>query len=96
MKKGGVVGDHLVLVKKIAKDPSLNNLTNDDLSEKSEDEIILKYFVLADKSSLLGDIQKKIDDHRKLFHSVFSVAAKQISQYYKKLLGKSSTHGKWQ
>eukprot|EP00985_Skeletonema_marinoi_P034066 scaffold42939_cov168-Skeletonema_marinoi.AAC.1 len=33
MKKGGVVGEHLDLIKKIAKDPSLNNLTNDDLSE---------------------------------------------------------------
>ena len=91
MKKGGVVGEHLDLIKKIAKDPSLNNLTNDDLSEKSEDEI-LKYFVLANNSSLLGDIQKKIDDHRKLLHSVFSVAAKQISPFYKKLLDKSSTH----
>ncbi len=92
MKKDGVIGEYLDLVKKIAKDPSLNSLTDEDLSEKSEDEI-LKYFVHADKSIRLQEIQQKIEDHRKLLHSVFRVAAKEISPYYKKLLDKSSTQG---
>ena len=92
MKKGGVLGKYLDLVKKIAKEPSLNSLTNDDLSDKSEDEI-LKIFVRADKSSRLAAVQQKIDNERKLLRNVFEVAAKEISPYYIKLLGKSSTHG---
>ena len=92
MKKDGVIGEYLDLVKKIAKDPSLNSLTDEDLSEKSEDEI-LKYFVHADKSIRLQEIQQKIEDHRKLLHSVFRVAAREISPYYKKLLDQSSTQG---
>lgn len=92
MKKGGVVGDYLDLVKKIAKDPSQNSLTDDDLSEMSEDEIY-KYFVHADKSIRLQEIQQNIDDHRKLLRNVFRVAAKEISPYYKKMLDQSSTQG---
>eukprot|EP00985_Skeletonema_marinoi_P001804 scaffold711_cov116-Skeletonema_marinoi.AAC.3 len=62
MKKGGVVGEHLVIIKKIAKDPSLDILQT----------MTCKYFVLADKSSLLGDIHKKIDDQS--FCTAFSVS----------------------
>ncbi len=90
LKKGGGVGEYLDLVKKIAKDPAQNSLTDDDLTEKSEDEI-LKFFVHADKSIRLQEIQQNIDNHRKLLRSVFSVAAKEIAPYYKRKLNQSST-----
>mmetsp|Transcript_1254 Transcript_1254/g.2106 ORF Transcript_1254/g.2106 Transcript_1254/m.2106 type:complete len:134 (+) Transcript_1254:844-1245(+) len=92
MKKGGIVGNYLDRVKQIAKDPSLNDLTNEDLSEMSEDDI-LKYFVRADKSAKLQEIKQKIEDKRRLLNSLFSVTAKEIAPYYKKLLEKTSTRG---
>lgn len=92
MKKGGVVGDYLDRVKKIAKDPSLNDLTDEDLSEMSEDDI-LKYFVHADKSTKLHEIEEQIENKRALINSLFRVAAKEISPHYKKLLEKTSTQG---
>jgi len=71
---------------------SLNNLTNDAMPEKSEGEV-LKYLSVANESIRLGDFQQKIDDQRKLLHSAFGVAAKEISPFYNKFLGKSSALG---
>eukprot|EP00985_Skeletonema_marinoi_P032803 scaffold39665_cov183-Skeletonema_marinoi.AAC.1 len=62
------------------------------MPEKSEGEV-LKYLTVANESIRLGDFQQKIDDQRKLLHSAFGVAAKEISPFYNKFLGKSSTLG---
>jgi len=77
---------------KLNASSSLNNLTNDAMPEKSEGEV-LKYLTVANESIRLGDFQQKIDDQRKLLHSAFGVAAKEISPFYNKFLGKSSTLG---
>ena len=92
LKKGGILGNHLELIKKIAKNPSLNTITDDDLTEMSEDEI-LKFFVHASESKRLEEIQKGIDEKRKLLNDVFDFAAKSISPYFQDLLGKSTTCG---
>ena len=92
LKKGGILGNHLELIKKIAKNPSLNTITDDDLTEMSEDEI-LKFFVHASESKRLEEIQRGIDEKRKFLNDVFDVAAKSISPYFQDLLGKSTTCG---
>ncbi len=90
IKSDEVVSKYLKRVKQIAKDPSSNDLTDDDLSEMSEDDI-LKYFVNARRSTKLQEVTKKIEDKRKLLKDLFSVAAKEISPYYKEKLENTST-----
>ena len=89
-KSNKAVSKYLKRIKEIAKDPSSNDKTDDDLSEMSEDDI-LKYFVNASKSTKLNEVKKKIEDKRKLLKKLFSVAAKEISPYYKKKLENTST-----
>lgn len=62
-----------------------DNLTS---NETSEDEMS-KYFPVANESTRLGDFQEKIDN----LNNVFDVAAKEISPYYSKVFGKSTSLG---
>ena len=74
MKPGGVLGNHLHLIKKIAKKKEGNTLDDEDLSDKSEDQIRAK-FVLANKSIKLETIKRELADKWKKVQGIYQSAA---------------------
>ncbi len=69
--------------------PNLHLPSDNPTSNKSSEDETPKVFPVANESTRLEDFQEKIGN----LNNVFDVAAKEISPYYSKLLGKSTSLG---
>ena len=84
LKKGGILGQYLDLIKLIAKGKAENTF-DVELDNMNENEI-LQVFVCAEKSAKIAQLQEDVANQWKIMEDIFHSAANTMSPRFEKLL----------